>query len=105
MKEWQFWTLTGSGGLFLMLVLINVLLFTQNRSLQAEVSARQQFIAQSAQLEALYKDIIIALANLSVRDKDDELGQLLTAHGITVSATPKTGADEGAEKTTAKPRK
>lgn len=89
MKEWQFWMLTGLGAIFVLLVLTNMYLFVQNRSMQQEVNGRQQFIAQSVQLEQLNKEIIVALANLSVRDRDDELKQLLTAHGINVTANPK----------------
>jgi hypothetical protein len=92
MKEWQTWLFTALGGVFLVLVLTNVYLFTSNRSLQLDVNNRQQFIAQSVQLEQLNKEIIVALANLSVRDKDPVLSDLLTTHGITVSTTPNPAA-------------
>jgi hypothetical protein len=92
MKEWHGWLFTTLGGVFLVLVLTNVYLFTSNRSLQLDVNNRQQFITQSVQLEQLNKEIIVALANLAVRDKDPALSELLTTHGITVSATPNAGA-------------
>jgi predicted Holliday junction resolvase-like endonuclease len=80
--------LTALGGVFLVLILVNVYLFTSNRSLQADVNSRQQFITQSLQLEQLNKEIIVALANLAVRDKDAALSDVLTSQGISVSATP-----------------
>jgi hypothetical protein len=76
--------LTALGGVFLVLILVNVYLFTSNRSLQADVNSRQQFITQSLQL--------VALANLAVRDKDAALSDVLTSQGISVSATPNTAA-------------
>jgi hypothetical protein len=105
MKEWQFWTLTGLGVIFVLLVLTNMYLFVQNRSMQREVNSRQQFIAQSVQLEQLNKEIIVALANLSVRDRDDELKQLLTAHGINVTANPKQTPGEPEDRAAAKAKK
>jgi hypothetical protein len=105
MKEWQFWTLTGLGAIFVLLVLTNMYLFVQNRSMQQEVNSRQQFIAQSVQLEQLNKEIIVALANLSVRDRDDELRQLLTAHGINVTANPKQTPREPEDRAAAKAKK
>ena len=95
MKEWQFWTLTGIGGLALIVVIVNIMLFMQNRSLQLEVNNRQQFISQSVPLEQLNKDIITALANLSVKNNDEDLKQLLATHGITVSVTQSTAAEGG----------
>jgi hypothetical protein len=80
--------LTALGGVFLVLILVNVYLFTSNRSLQADVNSRQQFITQSLQLEQLNKEIIVALANLAVRDKDAALSDVLASQGISVSATP-----------------
>lgn len=91
MKDWQTWLLTALGGVFVALVLTNVYLFSSNRSLQLDVNNRQQFITQSVQLEQLNKEIIVALANLAVRDKDPVLSELLTTHGITVSTTPNPG--------------
>jgi hypothetical protein len=87
--------LTGLGAVFLFLILVNVYLFTSNRSLQADVNSRQQFITQSLQLEQLNKEIIVALANLAVRDKDAALSDVLASQGISVSATPSAAAAAG----------
>mgnify|MGYP001385523543 CR=1 FL=1 len=95
MKQWHARILTALGGVFLLLVLVNVYLFSSNRSLQADVNSRQQFITQSLQLEQLNKEIIVALANLAVRDKDAALADVLTSQGISVSATPNASAAAG----------
>ena len=40
-------------GVAIALVVTNIVLFERNRTLQAEVSARTQYLQQTAQLEAL----------------------------------------------------
>ena len=95
MKEWQFWIVTGLAGLSLMVVVVNIFVFLQNRSLQAEVNNRQLFINQSIQLEQLNREMVTALANLAVKNNDDDLKQLLASHGITVSVTQNPPSDSG----------
>ena len=65
------------------LVLVNMVLVERNRTLQAEVNARGQYIQQTARVEGLHRELINAIANLAVRNKDDALGAILTQHGIT----------------------
>lgn len=84
-RPWILWALSGLAGLGLVLVIINIVLFTGNRSIQAEVNTRQQFINQSLQLDRLNRDLIAALANLAARNNDEQLKNLLTSHGITLS--------------------
>jgi hypothetical protein len=84
-RPWMLWALSGLAGLGLVLVIINIVLFTGNRSIQAEVNTRQQFINQSLQLDRLNRELISALANLAARNNDEQLKNLLTAHGITFS--------------------
>jgi hypothetical protein len=71
--------------LAVILVLTNMTLFERNRLLQAEVSTRSQYIQQTAQLEGLHREIVNAIANLSVRNKDDALRAILTEQGITIN--------------------
>jgi Tfp pilus assembly protein PilN len=87
-RHWQFWTLTGVAALTLLLVLVNIGFFIVNRSIQTEVNTRQQFISQTVPLERLNREIVNALANLAVRNNDEQLKQLLDAHGIRVTVNP-----------------
>ncbi len=87
-RPWILWVLSGLAGLALVLVIINIVLFTGNRSIQAEVNTRQQFINQSLQLDRLNRDLVTALANLASRNNDEQLKNLLTSHGITFSVNP-----------------
>ena len=99
----EYWTLAAIGVLSLVLVVANMAMFLSNRSAQAEVNARAQFIQQTVQLDGLYREIVKALADLSVKNQDKDLRALLAAHGITVnvpppvppSAAPETGRRSG----------
>jgi hypothetical protein len=84
-KQW--WVLTVCGIILLVLIVTNMVLFLGNRDKQININSRQQYIQQSLVLEGLNRDIINALANLAVRNKDAQLIDLLTAHGITVSVS------------------
>lgn len=88
LKTWEFWTLTTAALLTAIFVGTNMLLFTSNRAVQTEVAQRQEYIQQSVQLEGLYRDIVKTLADLSVRNQDEELKNLLAAQGISVTITP-----------------
>ena len=83
----QWWALTVCGIIVLVLIVTNMALFLGNRDKQININSRQQYIQQSLMLEGLNKEIIAALANLAVKNKDAQLIDLLTAHGITVTVT------------------
>lgn len=89
---WQFWLLNGMAGSALLLLAWNISLFVGNRDIQAEVSARQQFINQTIRLSRLNTQLIQALATLSARKDDEEIKALLGAHGLTVTVNqPQSG--------------
>src|SRR5271156_6746549 len=77
-------------GITLVLVVIYLCLVEANRSVQAEVNQRQQFINQSIQFSRVNDALIRALAATAVSDKDDRLRDLLAQNGITIN--PVTGA-------------
>lgn len=96
MKPSQFWFLTVGAGLTLLLALVNITLFTVNRSAQAEVAARAQYLQQTTELQGLYRQIAQALGELAVRTNDGQLRDLLANEGLTINAPPappETGAD------------
>jgi len=86
-SRWQAWV-TLVAALGIVLILANMILFGWNRSLQREVDSRAQFIQQTVQLEGLQREIVNAIANLSVRNKDDALKSILTQQGITINVNP-----------------
>lgn len=98
LKDWQFGTLSALGVVALVLVIANIVLFSGNRSTQAEIAGRQQFIQQSAQLETLYQQMVRSLAELSAKNNDAQLKSVLAAQGITFSVTPNDAPPAGARK-------
>jgi hypothetical protein len=80
------------------LVIVNMVMFEMNRTLQAQVNGRAQYIQQTAQLEALNREIVTAIANLATRNNDDALRTVLSQHGITINpagpavTAPQTGS-------------
>ncbi|HVC10118.1 MAG TPA: hypothetical protein VNE59_00640 [Burkholderiales bacterium] len=87
LKSGEFWLLNAIGALALVLVAMNMILVHGNRGMQATADRRAQYVQQSAQLQGLYQGIVRTIANLSVRDKDAALKNVLTQEGITVSVS------------------
>jgi hypothetical protein len=84
--------LVALSGITVALVVAYIVLNQDNRSVQAEVNQRQQFINQSIQLGRLNDALIRALAAAAVEHNDDKLRELLAQNGITIN--PTTGAPE-----------
>lgn len=84
----QYWILTAVTALALATVVVNMGLFRGNLATQAEIAGRAQFVQQSAQLEVLHREMVRALAELSARNNDADLRELLAAQGITFSVNP-----------------
>ena len=88
LKKNEFWMLTALAAIGLVLIVTNMVMFTQNRAAQAEVSVRSQYIQQAAQAEPLYREMVKALADLAVRNNDTQLREMLAKQGITLTANP-----------------
>ena len=80
--------LTGLAVLMLLLVLVNILISLGNQSLRMEVNERQQFLAQSMQLEGLHREIITVLATVALKTNNDPLRSLLASQGINLGQPP-----------------
>lgn len=88
MTRLQFWLATAIACMAIVLVIVNGVLFTGNRALQADINNRAQFVQQSIQLEGLYNDIVRSLAELSARTNDEKLKSLLGRVGISFTLNP-----------------
>jgi hypothetical protein len=89
---WLYRLLVALSGITLILVVAYIVVIQDNRSVQAEVNQRQQFINQSIQLGRINDALIRAVATTAVTNKDDKLRDLLAQNGITIN--PTTGAPE-----------
>ena len=90
MEGWLERLLVALSGITLILVVAYIILVQDDRTTQAEVNQRQQFINQSIQLGRVNEALIRALA--ANAGKDDKLRELLAQNGISINAT--TGAPE-----------
>ena len=90
--SWLYRLLVALSGIALALVVAYIVLIQDNRTVQAEVNQRQQFINQSIQLGRFNDTLIRALAAAAVEHNDDKLRELLAQNGITIN--PTTGAPE-----------
>jgi hypothetical protein len=85
LKRWQFWILTVLALAQAGLVASNMVAFTDNRKLQAEVSQRAQTLQQTAQVQQLTREIAMALAQLGVRNQDPQIRAMLAQLGIAIN--------------------
>ena len=90
--SWLYRLLVALSGITLALVVAYIVLIQDNRTVQAEVNQRQQFINQSIQLGRINDTLIRALAAAAVEHNDEKLRELLAQNGITIN--PTTGAPE-----------
>ena len=86
LKKNEFWILTALAVIAVLLAVANMILFSQNRAAQAEVTGRSQYIQQAAQLEPLYREMVKAIGELAVRNSDTQLRDMLAKQGITLNA-------------------
>ncbi|MBY0437361.1 MAG: hypothetical protein K2W80_04145 [Burkholderiales bacterium] len=89
LKRIEFIILTLAATAFLVIVIANVSVARTSRAMQMQLSAQQQFIATTAQLEVLNRELIRALAELAARDNDEQIRSLLGASGITFTVDQK----------------
>ena len=98
LKRSQYWVLSAIGALCVVLVVANMVLFSGNQGLQGQVNERAQYIQQSVQLQGLYQQMVRALADLSVKNNDEQLSAVLAKQGIKVTPhAPAAGNGSGAE--------
>lgn len=83
MKRFFFWLLTLLSVCSLLLVLTNIALFNENRTLGQEVRERQKYISDSMRLNQLNSQLIQLAAQTAASTGDTQLRSLLSDNGIT----------------------
>jgi len=81
------WAMVAVSGAALLLVILNFALNLNVRSIQGEVNQRQQFINQSVQLGRVDEALIRALAQVALKENNEQLHDLLTQNGVTINPT------------------
>ena len=96
-KRTQYWCGIGLGMVCVLVVAVNMGLSLSNQRLLQRTRARQQFIEQGVQMRVLYRQMVQAIAVLSVRNHDARLNALLARSGVHVTVkTPVGGAASSA---------
>jgi hypothetical protein len=88
LKSWQYWLLATLGAAALVLVGVNIGLYNVNRAVQASLSARNQYLQQSGPIRDIYQEMVKALAELSVKNHDEQIAAMLASEGFRISAPP-----------------
>ena len=81
-----FLTLLSAGGLAL--VVVNILMFNSNRTLQADIAERQRYISDTVRLNQLNAQLIQLAAQTAAAQGDEQLRSLLATNGITFEVNP-----------------
>lgn len=80
--------LLGGSVIFLVLVLVNIGLYSSNRSMQVQAGERAQYLQESLTLEKVYQPLVRALAELAATRDDAQIKALLNEQGISYSVNP-----------------
>ena len=76
------WSGIGLGGFSLLLVIVNVVLAVMNGRTQAEVAARQQFISDGPQYNAIGEALVRSLSATAASTNDPALIAMMQRHGL-----------------------
>jgi hypothetical protein len=82
------WLLVGLAATTLVLVASDFVLARANRSLQAEIGQREQFIAEGVRLGRVREALIKDIADAVVSSNDSRLRDLLARQGISIGSPP-----------------
>jgi hypothetical protein len=104
LKRGQFWSLSAIGAACLIVAALNMVMYSGNQGLRSRVSSRQQYIQQSLQLQGLYQQIVRAVADLSVRNHDEQLKAILAKEGINVTVHPQAASSPAPAARPGKPK-
>jgi hypothetical protein len=99
-----YWASVILGALALLLLITNVALINSNRTIQMEISRRQNIISNGVSLSQLNQGLVQALADAAVKNDDKEIRDLLAGQGITIkpNASANSAADASAKSETKK---
>ncbi|HYL32419.1 MAG TPA: hypothetical protein VEU53_04655 [Stellaceae bacterium] len=80
--RWLAWGSISLAGLSLLLVVVNIVLALVNARTQAEVAARQRFIADTPQYNAIGEALVHSLDAAAAATNDQTLIAMMQRHGL-----------------------
>ena len=87
-RPWLVWTVTALAALSLILVIVNAVLASTNRSSQAVFYRQQQEISQGQQLYRNERIMTQRLADAAYAHRDEDVRNLLAKYGVTFNNWP-----------------
>jgi len=96
-EKTTYWASIVLGAFALVLLVINVSLINGNRHMQDEINQRQSVINGGVTLSQVNKGLVQALADVSVKNGDTEVRDLLAAQGITIKPNSKNEKTDDAD--------
>ncbi|HEV2263103.1 MAG TPA: hypothetical protein VGR79_01075 [Stellaceae bacterium] len=88
--RWIAWGGIGLAGISVLLVAINIVFALLNARTQAEVAARQQFIADGPQYNAIGEALVHSLDAAAAATSDQTLIAMMQRHGLSPSGAAST---------------
>lgn len=88
--RWIAWGGIGLAGISVLLVAINIVLALLNARTQTEVAARQQFIADGPQYNAIGEALVHSLDAAAAATSDQTLIAMMQRHGLSPSGAAST---------------
>ncbi|HKR19796.1 MAG TPA: hypothetical protein VJS41_06605 [Stellaceae bacterium] len=80
--RWIAWSGIGLAGISILLVAVNIALALFNAHTQAEVTARQRFIADGPQYNAIGEALVHSLDTAAAATNDQTLIAMMQRHGL-----------------------
>lgn len=94
LRTWQFRLLTALGGLALLLSVVNIGLYENNRTAQVSLNARVQYLQQTNGIRDITQQIAQGLAELALKNNDEQLRAMLSSEGFLIKP-PATSDSKG----------
>ena len=88
--RWIAWGGVSLAGISVLLVAVNIVLALLNARTQAEVAARQQFIADGPQYNAIGEALVHSLDAAAAATNDQTLIAMMQRHGLSPSGAAST---------------
>jgi hypothetical protein len=88
-----YWVTVLFGLAGLVLVVTNISLISNNRTMQIEVRDHQEIINKGMGMSQINQALVQSLADASIKNNDNDIRDLLAAQGITIKPSPQAAVE------------
>lgn len=86
LNRWQFYVLSATSLLLIVLLVVNYVLIDGNKALSGQISYVQATVAKASRMEGILQQVAARLAQVS--EKEPEMGEVLIKCGLNVKTMP-----------------